>query len=1064
MVAGRNVTYSHNVVVAFSATGQQQLIGATNQANAATLNYNRTLQQNIPQVTNVTRAQQGYQGAVTQSTAVTKQFSAGLSQNTPFVAGLATNIKNTGAPLNQFNSSTTQAGASLNRFGGFMKNNLTNVALLSGGIAGLDDQFLQLHKAQVANERANLMKAKSDQQVVKIQKGLNDMIAEGKQGTEEYNIKLKDLELAQEKAGIAAERQTVTQENLNEATEDFWIGILPNVLFVGGSAASMISSMGIKMSTLKGIIPAVSGGFLGLGKAIGAIKWTSLLTSLAGIALPVLAAVAAIWLLVGAYQGLTNVSNSIIETLNLQVDALSPLQIAWLKLQDTLSNMGLAKALTEREKKDLEFFDKLTTEDLDKLVKKAKAKGANLNSEFLKGFTTLPPEMKKLLTSAFKELGDLLPSLGGDLGGNVAEGLEAGLNIDTAVEDIGADIEIGFEELKITAGAKALKVGETIINMMGEGASSRVSANKEIIKKSFTELDIFGQLFKEAGGEATNALAKGKNILNTLAGGAAGGTLTNKFAADAKKMDEGLRQVGATLQLTGQELADYSALVKTGADVNQFLADTLSKKLNPSLQELAVSYQQQANDLNLTTHAINFWNLGLQQGTKTAGEFLTGLHQQSAETQAFQVEIKRLNPELGNIQEQFHLSNQELQDYATTVNEGGDAFSFLADRIMKEAAPALEHFNALIEAGSKKEFGKERKDINKQLESLGLDDDTIKRLDKNAKKRNEIMKSLTSVDIGIEALAVALDTTDLKKRQEDVDEIVTDIIDNFKEISKKDQDFQNLTGLDDYVKRLAAAGDIAGLDKLQTTIETLTNDADGFTDADRQLIQALIDHGSAASGATDETNKLSEAQTQIAENNTLAKTINQVTINIDAQGTAASNTTSFTEDLDGAMGDLTKSNNQAARTINQVFKNLNLMGRAVRGVTGDVGNLTEAMNNIPNIKRTITITTINRNRNLGTTIQHGGSFVTNAQQGMSGIITRPEIVNGISMGEHSKPELITVTPLTNPNNVADTKINLGGGTNVFHLHIKGSDMVRETDIWRTIGAQAGKQMSRFGSK
>ncbi|HTH22820.1 MAG TPA: hypothetical protein VL854_11435, partial [Nitrososphaeraceae archaeon] len=45
-------------------------------------------------------------------------------------------------------------------------------------------------------------------------------------------------------------------------------------------------------------------------------------------------------------------------------------------------------------------------------------------------------------------------------------------------------------------------------------------------------------------------------------------------------------------------------------------------------------------------------------------------------------------------------------------------------------------------------------------------------------------------------------------------------------------------------------------------------------------------------------------------------------------------------------------------------------------------------------------------------MEHGGSFVTHAQKGFSGIVNRPTTYKGVRMGEGFKEEMITVTPLT----------------------------------------------------
>ncbi|MGD1834604.1 MAG: hypothetical protein ACPKQO_02660 [Nitrososphaeraceae archaeon] len=54
---------------------------------------------------------------------------------------------------------------------------------------------------------------------------------------------------------------------------------------------------------------------------------------------------------------------------------------------------------------------------------------------------------------------------------------------------------------------------------------------------------------------------------------------------------------------------------------------------------------------------------------------------------------------------------------------------------------------------------------------------------------------------------------------------------------------------------------------------------------------------------------------------------------------------------------------------------------------------------------------------------HGGSFMTfNAQHDGQFIADHRQKVNGITVGEFNKPELVTVEPLTNPNRLHDRSI------------------------------------------
>lgn len=74
-------------------------------------------------------------------------------------------------------------------------------------------------------------------------------------------------------------------------------------------------------------------------------------------------------------------------------------------------------------------------------------------------------------------------------------------------------------------------------------------------------------------------------------------------------------------------------------------------------------------------------------------------------------------------------------------------------------------------------------------------------------------------------------------------------------------------------------------------------------------------------------------------------------------------------------------------------------------------------------------------------MQHGGSFVTHAQKGFSGIVDRPTTYKGVRMGEGFGKELVTVQPLTRGtgNHIGPTVSSGGGagsgGTKMVEIHI-----------------------------
>jgi exonuclease VII small subunit len=85
---------------------------------------------------------------------------------------------------------------------------------------------------------------------------------------------------------------------------------------------------------------------------------------------------------------------------------------------------------------------------------------------------------------------------------------------------------------------------------------------------------------------------------------------------------------------------------------------------------------------------------------------------------------------------------------------------------------------------------------------------------------------------------------------------------------------------------------------------------------------------------------------------------------------------------------------------------------AAEDATQAVEDLQSAIDNLKD--KTVTITTkfVTQGKPAG---QHGGSF----------IIDSPRTFGGVKVGEHHKPELLTVTPLTNPNRISDKTINMG---------------------------------------
>lgn len=114
--------------------------------------------------------------------------------------------------------------------------------------------------------------------------------------------------------------------------------------------------------------------------------------------------------------------------------------------------------------------------------------------------------------------------------------------------------------------------------------------------------------------------------------------------------------------------------------------------------------------------------------------------------------------------------------------------------------------------------------------------------------------------------------------------------------------------------------------------------------------------------------------------------------------------------------------------------------------------------------KTVTITTVYKT--VGSPARFGGSIIGYARAGDSWIQDRPTTLGGMRVSEGSKPELITATPLSNPYDMSDKKINiptpnlqipnaaggLGGGGGGQPITVTG-------DIYLTVKTQSGETLA-----
>jgi methyl-accepting chemotaxis protein len=113
------------------------------------------------------------------------------------------------------------------------------------------------------------------------------------------------------------------------------------------------------------------------------------------------------------------------------------------------------------------------------------------------------------------------------------------------------------------------------------------------------------------------------------------------------------------------------------------------------------------------------------------------------------------------------------------------------------------------------------------------------------------------------------------------------------------------------------------------------------------------------------------------------------------------------------QSDLSSAASHAQSFASAVVSSFNRVGSAASSAASQVKSLASAINSLKD--KTVTVTTRYVTTGKPGGAQHGGSF----------IVDSPTKIAGVNVGEHHKPELINVIPLTNPNVNSDRTIDLG---------------------------------------
>lgn len=502
--------------------------------------------------------------AQTQSTLTQTSSKMGILNNN--FSTLNTNFNPTVGGLTRSNTvmgnlgkTADSTGQRFSKLGGFMKNNLTNVSLLAGGLAGLDDQFLSLHKAQVASERASLIVDKAHNRLADTDRKLAQMVKDGKEGTVEYNALMADRALVAEQVRISEEKLSVASEQLGERTEDFAVSILPNLIFVGGSAISMIKDMGINMTKMKGVFGIASAAMTGFASttlgATGAV--TGLKTALLLIGGPLAAIIAGFAIGETVTRAQTQVWDSYAEALDVVPVKLNAIELAWLGLNRALGTIN------EADRKRLEQWEKqneLLTNLHDRLAKAGK------DVPPLANLIGMSPEQKQKLINDVKTLG-----------GDVSKELKAvGMAASEAAQNFSPLVNIIQETNTALRSTTGDQIFNNSISKAEQYSNSIIDINKRLVEHAM-QLNVDQKLINSYSyieGQSTdqiieNNLQLKKQIASRKAHAVILGEESDAFGENVASLEAQQRREREGIGLVEQEISQAQRRLKIQQDLKQ---------------------------------------------------------------------------------------------------------------------------------------------------------------------------------------------------------------------------------------------------------------------------------------------------------------------------------------------------------------------------------------------------------------------------------------------------------------------------------------------------------------
>ncbi len=179
------------------------------------------------------------QGAATQ----TNQLPTSFAKVTQTSSGMMTQITKTNQVMGATVQTVSNSTKATTSWTSVLKNNVLAIASVASGVIGLVTQYTQLQKTQIQAQKAAVQEITTKNKVIDLTNKLTAVQQKYGQNSTQAAKAQRDLTAAQEKASIAAERNSVIQQSLSERTADFAVNILPNLIGVGSGVIQVLQGM-----------------------------------------------------------------------------------------------------------------------------------------------------------------------------------------------------------------------------------------------------------------------------------------------------------------------------------------------------------------------------------------------------------------------------------------------------------------------------------------------------------------------------------------------------------------------------------------------------------------------------------------------------------------------------------------------------------------------------------------------------------------------------------------------------------------------------------------------------